>query len=406
MFSVIYSNRLENLLDALLARLSKGQHDPFARNQVVIPGSALRRRIELSMADRNGICASIDFNYLAPWLWRQIGRIIETPQTSPYEPPALTWRCFAALGESWTKQHERLARYLEGADARKRFELAERLAQLFGHYLSYRPAWLERWADGKTAFIGTKTNKHPDEAWQAELWRQLHNKNGTPSSPFMQFLRSAAQMDDTRLAAAGLPPSVHIFGLNALPPLHLETLRALARVINVHLYILNPCREYWFDIVDMRRLSWLARRQRDLFMDSGNKLLAAWGKQTQAHIESLYEGEHPTLEKTAFTPNPARHLLAQLQNAILELRELEAGSLRLDNNDRSIEIHLCHSRTRELEVLHDRLLSIFKGPNPPRPDEIIVLTPELAACAPLIEAVFGAAPPERRIPWRITGLGT
>jgi exodeoxyribonuclease V gamma subunit len=140
-------------------------------------------------------------------------------------------------------------------------------------------------------------------------------------------------------------------------------------------------------------------------MDSGNKLLAAWGKQSQAHIESLYEGEHPTLEKTAFTPNPARHLLAQLQNAILELRELEAGSLRLDNNDRSIEVHLCHSRTRELEVLHDRLLGIFKGPKPPRPDEIVVLTPELAACAPLIEAVFGAAPPERRIPWRITGLG-
>ncbi|MDR1063882.1 MAG: exodeoxyribonuclease V subunit gamma [Azoarcus sp.] len=405
MFSVIFSNRCENLLDALLTRLSGGRHGPFARSQVVIPGSALRRRIELSMADRSGICAGIDFDYLPQWLGRQVGRIVEAPKASPYVPPALTWRCFAALGEPWTAQYERLARYLEGADVRKRFELAERLAHLFGHYHNYRPAWLERWAKGKTALTGAKADDRADEDWQAESWRRIHDGNEPFSSPFIQFLRCAAQMDDARLATVGLPASVHVFGLPALPPLYLETLRTLARVMDVHLYVLNPCREYWFDIVDMRRLSWLARRQRDLFLDGGNKLLAAWGKQTQAHIESLYEGEHPALEETAFAPHPARHLLAQLQNAILDLRELEAGSLRLDDNDRSIEVHLCHSRTRELEVLHDRLLGIFKGPKPPRPDEIVVLTPDLAACAPLIEAVFGAAPPERRIPWRITGLG-
>ncbi|MDR1661691.1 MAG: exodeoxyribonuclease V subunit gamma [Azoarcus sp.] len=405
MFSAVFSNRCENLLDTLLARLSSERHGPFARSQVIVPGSALRRRIELSIAERVGICANIDFDYLTQWLWRQIGCLVETPEASPYTPAALLWRCFAALGGPWTKRHPRLSRYLENADARARFDLAERLARLFGHYLSYRPAWLERWAEGKTAFGGASVDIRADEAWQAELWRQIHDGSKTSSPPFMQFLRRAVQMDDAQLAAAGLPASVHVFGLPCLPPLYLETLRTLAHVMEVRLYILNPCREYWFDIVDMRSLSWLARRQRDLFLDSGNKLLAAWGKQTQAHIESLYEGEHPALEETAFTPHPARHLLAQLQNAILDLRELEAGSLHLDDHDRSIEVHLCHSRTRELEALHDRLLGIFKGPKPPRPDEIVVLTPELAACAPLIEAIFGAAPPERRIPWRITGLG-
>ncbi|MDR2092552.1 MAG: exodeoxyribonuclease V subunit gamma [Azoarcus sp.] len=408
MFSVIFSNRCENLLDALLARLSGERHDPFARSQLIVPGSALRRRIELAMADRIGICTGIDFDTLLPWLWRQIGHIVDAPQASPYTTPALTWRCLAALDEPWTKQHERLARYLDDADARKRFDLAGRLAHIFGHYLSYRPAWLEHWAKGKTLFTDTSAtaDNRADEAWQAELWRRIHDGNEPPPLPFMQCLRRAAQMDDARLATVGLPASVHLFALPSLAPLYLATLRTLARVMDVRLYLLNPCREYWFDIVDTRRLSWLARRQRDLFLDSGNKLLAAWGKQTQTHIESLYEGEHPVLEETAFAPHPARHLLAQLQNAILDLREPEAGSLRLDDNDRSIEVHLCHSRTRELEVLHDRLLGLFKGPKPPRPDEIAVLTPDLAACAPHIEAVFGAAPAERHIPWRITGLST
>ncbi|MDR2031277.1 MAG: exodeoxyribonuclease V subunit gamma [Azoarcus sp.] len=410
MFSVVFSNRCEHLLEALLARLDADRRGPFARRQVVAPGSALRRRIELAVADREGVCAGIDFDHLAQWLWRRIGHVVDLPARTPYAPPALAWRIFAALDAPWVRGHERLARYLREADARMRFDLSERLAHLFDHYLCYRPDWLERWADGERALPAEDTAGHADEDWQAELWRRIHggsesgdDDGGALSSPFMRFLHQAARMDDAALATAGLPPAVHIFGLPALPPLYLEILRTLARAMDVHMYVLNPCREYWFDIIDARRLSWLSKRQQDLFFETGNKLLAAWGKQAQVHIESLFEGEHPMREEAAFAAHPARHLLAKLQNAILDLHDLEAGSIRLDGNDRSIELHICHSRTRELEALHDRLLSLFSAPRPPRPDEIVVLTPDLAACAPLIEAVFGAAPRERHIPWRIAG---
>ncbi|MDR0717318.1 MAG: exodeoxyribonuclease V subunit gamma [Azoarcus sp.] len=409
MFSVIFSNRCEHLLEALLARLDAERRGPFARRQVVAPGSALRRRIELAAADREGVCAGIDFDHLAQWLWRQAGHVVDLPARAPYAPPALAWRIFAALDAPWVNEHARLAHYLRGADARMRFDLSGRLAHLFDHYLCYRPDWLERWAAGGRALPAESAASHDDEDWQAALWRRIHGGEGGGGSdenalspPFMRFLRQAARMDDAALAAA-LPPAVHIFGLPALPPLYLEILRTLARAMDVHLYVLNPCREYWFDIVDARRLSWLSKRQQDLFFETGNKLLAAWGKQAQVHIESLFEGERPMREEAAFAPHPARHVLAKLQNAILDLRELEAGSIRLDDNDRSIELHICHSRTRELEALHDRLLGLFSAPRPPRPDEIVVLTPDLAACAPLIEAVFGAAPRERHIPWRIAG---
>jgi exodeoxyribonuclease V gamma subunit len=408
MFSVTFSNRFENLLAALLARLAADQRGPFARRQVLVPGSALRRRIELAVAEREGVCANVDFDYLAQWLWRQIGGIIDVPEASPYAPSALVWRIFAALDAPWVQAHERLARYLQDADARMRFDLAQRLARLFDHYLCYRPQWLEDWAAGKT-LTRDEGSARADEAWQAELWRQIHVDEGGDSQafslPFLHFLRQA---DDSVLAGAGLPASLCVFGLPTLPPLYLAVLRVLARVMDVHLYVLNPCREYWFDIVDTRRLSWLSRRQQNLFFDTGNKLLASWGKQTQAHIESLFEGEHPVLEEAAFTPHPARHLLARLHNAILDLQELEAGSVHLDEDgsDRSIELHLCHSRTRELEVLHDRLLGLFKSQKSLQPSDVVVLTPDLTTCAPLIEAVFGTAPPGRHIPWRITGLGS
>jgi exodeoxyribonuclease V gamma subunit len=406
LFSILFSNRFENLLDALLAQMeASGQRGPFARTEVIVPRSALERHIELAMADRFGIGAGVHFDYLAQWLWRQIGCVVEVPNVSPYEPGVLVWQIFAVLKEDWLKKHARLAHYLKKADERQHFELAGRLARLFDLYLCYRPEWLESWIDERAAPVSREEAFHGDELWQAELWRRIALKSGsrTFQLPFMSFLRRVAQMEDADLARAGLPAVIDVFCLPNLPPLYLEMLRALARVVDVRLYVLNPCREYWFDIVDERRLSWLARHHCDHFHETGNRLLAAWGKQSQAQIESFFEGENPVQEEAKFSPHAGTHLLAHLQNAWLDLRELEAGSIRRDECDRSVELHLCHSSIRELEVLHDRLLGLFKERKDLRPDEIVVLMPDLAARAPLVEAVFGTALQERFIPWRITG---
>src|SRR5260364_105675 len=54
-----------------------------------------------------------------------------------------------------------------------------------------------------------------------------------------------------------------------------------------------------------------------------------------------------------------------------------------------IEIHICHSLTRQLEVLHDRLLALFNANDadtaPPSPSDALVVIPNLAAAAPLID---------------------
>ncbi|MDR2690527.1 MAG: exodeoxyribonuclease V subunit gamma [Azoarcus sp.] len=403
MFSILFSNRHEILLSGLLERLEHTPGGPFARHQVIVPNSALARYIELAMATRAGICVNIDFDYLAQWLWRQAAHVVDIAPVSSSAPAAMTWSIFALLDDDWVDAHPPLARYLAGADTRMRFDLATRLARLFDHYLGYRPDWLELWAQGKRI----SNQDDAGETWQAALWQRLRQQIQMDADTRLPLIRFLYRMMDTNgETIETLPARVHVFALPVLPPLHLAMLRALSKIMDVHLYVFNPCREYWCDIVDTRRLSWLAGRQQDLFAETRNKLLAAWGKQTQAQIELLFEGEHDTLEEARFDPHPGHHLLARLQNAILDLEELEPASVRLDAKDRSIELHLCHSRTRELEVLHDRLLALFKGPRPPRPEEIVVLTPDLAACAPLIEAVFGTVPSSRHIAWRITGNGS
>ena len=406
MLGIRFSNRFETLLDQLIDGLAQERAGPFAASQVIVPSTALARRVELALADRHGICANVEFSYLAQWLWRQIRRLVpEVREDSPFAPEVLSWRIYEAFGDSqFVSGHERLRAYLGNADEVMRLDLARHVAQLIEQYITYRPQFLDAWTAGKRAPIkGLTGAAAQDEAWQAELWRRLAQDIGTAREhPSVAFFRSIEGMSEKDARGAGLPESAHVFCLPALPPLYLEILRGLARWTDLRLYVMNPCREYWFEVVDRKRLAWLTAAGKAGHHESGNSLLASWGKQTQAHIDLLLSGESG-LEDSSFEPDKGGTLLARVHNSVLDLEELPAGSVKLPESDRSIEVHVCHSLTRELEVLHDQVLMMLAGPNPPAPGEILVVTPDLNEAAPFIDAVFGTAPEPRRIPYSITG---
>jgi exodeoxyribonuclease V gamma subunit len=303
----------------------------------------------------------------------------------------------------------RLASYLGGADEVMRFELAGRVAGLFDQYITYRPDWLAAWRLGRTADLqAVSESDRADEAWQAALWRRLVEGSGAPDSdPAQAFIEALQGMNAAQARAAGLPVCAHVFALPAMPALHVAWLKQIGRLVDVHVYVLNPCQEYWFELIDRRRLSHLAVRGRAgqaQHFEEGNRLLAAWGRQTQAHLDGLVDsaGEGAT-DDAEFEAHDAGTLLACLQNAILRLEQIEPGSVRLHAQDRSIEVHVCHSLTRELEVLQDHLLGLLASGALRHPSQVLVVTPDLDAAAPVIEAVFGTAPRERHIPFTISG---
>ena len=407
MLGITFSNRFEILLDQLIDRLAQERAGPFVAPQIIVPSAALERRVRLALADRHGICANVEFSYLAQWLWQQIRRLVDdVREDSPFAPEVLAWRVYEAFGDpAFVGEHERLQAYLVNADEVMRLDLAQRVAQLIEQYITYRPRFLQNWSAGKRAPIQDLTGAAAqDEAWQAALWRRLAQEIGTAREhPSVAFFRRIEKMSEKDARSAGLPASAHVFCLPAMPPLYLEILRGLARWTELRLYVMNPCREYWFEVVDRKRLTWLSAAGKAGHHESGNNLLASWGKQTQAHVDLLLSGEGELEETASFQPDAAGTLLAQVHNSILDLEELPAGSVTLARNDRSVEVHVCHSLTRELEVLHDQLLMMFAGPNPPAPGEILVVTPNLNDSAPFIDAVFGTAPEGRRIPYSITG---
>src|SRR5690349_16167947 len=75
MLHVVFSNRFEALLDGLVGALAEAPASPFEAQHVVVPSIAVRRKVELALADQLGICANVEFSFLGAWLWRQIARL-------------------------------------------------------------------------------------------------------------------------------------------------------------------------------------------------------------------------------------------------------------------------------------------------------------------------------------------
>ncbi|MGE4242848.1 exodeoxyribonuclease V subunit gamma [Ramlibacter sp.] len=401
MLHLHFSNRYESLAEQLFARLAGPRANVFEPDAVLVPSAAIRRALTLGIADREGVCANIDFLFLARWLWTQVARVVPGVQAeSPFDPEALAWRVYDILRDpAFVSAHPRLAAYLAEADEVMRFDLATRAAGLLEQYVTYRTDWLETWQAGALAGIDS-----PDEAWQAALWHRIAAELGLGTThPIAAMAQRLAEGGEALARDAGLPGCVHVFAPSAMPPLHLHALQVLGRCMDVHLYVQSPCREFWHDIVDERRLSRLEAQGRADAHEVGHRLLAAWGGQSQSHLALLADAGAGANEDERYVQSGSDSLLARLQDGILDLREFEPASVVLADDDRSVQIHAAHSLTRELEVLHDCLLGRFAADASLRPSDVLVVTPDLERAAPLVEAVFGTASGPRHIPFAITG---
>ena len=62
------------------------------------------------------------------------------------------------------------------------------------------------------------------------------------------------------LARIRLPARVSLLCIPAMPPVYLNVFGRLTEYIALHLFLLHPCREYWGDIVALRRMGSRPRR--------------------------------------------------------------------------------------------------------------------------------------------------
>ena len=390
-------------MDALGDLLADPPADPFAGEVVAVPTRGMERWLTQRLSARlgagegreDGVSANVAF----PSPARLAGEAVAAasgidPQHDPWLTDRIVWPLLevveAALGEPWLQV---LAAHLgtragapDEARRARRLSSIRHIAELFDGYARHRPAMLLAWSSGEPAGI------RADARWQAELWRRLRAR--------IDVLDPASRLDGACRWLRGdpslvdLPERVSLFGLTRLPAATLEVLGALAAGREVHMFALHPSPVLWADVEAVTADRRVVRRGDDPTAHlAANRLLASWGQDARelqlilgAAAGAVVDHHHPVA-------HGQRTLLERIQADVRANRQpapLGRELRALDPGDRSIQVHACHGRSRQVEVLRGAILHLLEEEPSLEPRDVIVMCPDVETFAPLIQATFGA----------------
>ncbi|CAG1023470.1 RecBCD enzyme subunit RecC [Patescibacteria group bacterium] len=384
MFILHSSNRTENLV-AHLAQVirQKPLSSPFQKELFLIQSQGMERWLSQQLALEFKVWGNYDFLFPSKFFSSLAEKIDAQLNDAAFDRHLLIWRIESLLRHLNHEALLPLKHYLSGDSiALKRYQLAFQIAKVFDQYQIMRPDILEKWQADETVYHGTK--QQATEYWQKILWQaviqQTDNKHrGSLWLDVINKLNHAEQ----GLFKNKLPERVCIFGVNTMPPLFLHYLNSLAKHTDVHLFLLNPCADFWADL-DTKRQQ-IAKNTFDEFY--GHSLLANLGQQGREFQALILEEntefalELESFEEHQFTPNN----LQQLQNDILNNNTTPTIKLQPDN---SISIHACYSRLREVEVLKNQLLHALENDKTLELRDIVVIAPDIQKYESFISAVF------------------
>ncbi len=456
-FMVLHGNRLEDLRDLLVHYLVAHPLPVLQPEVILLQSNGMKHWLELALADDAalGICAATRMELPSGYLWQMYRAVLgadAVPAHMPFDKATLLWRLLRLLPALCQANavYAPLKRYLSGDNpARKLYQLALQVADVFDGYQSYRADWLSDWARGQDLLrgpLGAPQTLPLEHAWQAQLWRDIRADVGpalreaSRASVHERFMAALSGYENNSYQRlSGLPQRLIVFGISSLSMQAVQALAALGQFCQVLMLVQNPCQYYWGDIVEGHAAlrQQVRRRQQPKARDDtaaqassqplpdlqhtvagspgGHPLLASWGKQGRDYLHLLDGFDQPEAYRAhwhrvdvfvdpaaeAVPAQPASQL-AQLQSAILNLTPSPPMPLH-QPDDGSLQFITCHSAQRELEVLHDRLLAWFDADPALQTRDVMVMVPDMPTFAPHIHAVFGRFTPgqPRHIPYSV-----
>lgn len=422
------SHRVEQLAAELIAALhAEAPADPLSPHTVVVGNRGMERWLRVRVAEATGLCANVRFPFPGMVIAELLASLGTTPAQTPDEWGAerLAWHLLDLLPPSEDEPAlAALRAYLRGEPARpagrRAWALAHALAELLDRLMVHRPEWVLSWQAGRTPDDPLFRSGEPEEArWQRRLFELLGARLGTATVAERAdaALRAAAEAPTGTLALA----PVHVFGISALPRLHLALFAAAARHTSVHLYLQVPSTAFFAE--------YRAKRSRGSALDPA----------ALASLEDALATQHPLVTSLGRVSRDMQLLLAERDDvqevaaeepsgddaaptSMLTLLQQDLVALRTpaerqrlgwapSGNDDSVQLHACHGPTRQVEVLRDELWRLFARCPGLQPRDVVVMTPDIETYGPLVEATFGGRGRERAdgapppIPVELADLG-
>ncbi len=397
-FRLYHGNDL-SLLAGLLSETLQKDFDPrdiLIPETILIPQPAMKRWLQMVLAEQHGIAANLRF--LTPGEFVHLALTANQLESSShiFSAEVLRWRLFSVLTDKTQWSHpamQTIAPYLRGSQSEmKAWSLANECAAAFEKYQAWRRDWCLDWDRGAAP-----------QDWQAHLWREITKGASHRGQAIADYLNAFESRDAA--APQGLPKRLFVFACLNVSPDVLRVIATAAKTGPLHFFLPSPSKKYWGDVSSLRER--LKNRPDEVFEHEDNRLLQAWGRAGRDFIATLFSNNTVELrgDVDIYVPSDKSNLLARVKNDLLERQAPSAAAGNFDASDTSLQIHSCHTRLREVQVLHDQLHRLFLDDDKKtlQPRDIAIMAPDIDAYAPFIEAVFGAAKNTPRfIPYRLS----
>ena len=392
------AERLDTLVGGLAALLADPLPDPFAEEIVVVPARGVERWLAQQLGHRlgttpgrqDGVSAGIQF--ASPR--SLVAELLGIADDDPWDPDRLVWPLLevidASMGQPWCQAlsrhlgHEHVGTERELRQNR-RYGVARRLAGLFASYASQRPEMITAWSEGRDD-DGTGTALDHDVRWQAELYRRLVAALGEVT-PDVRLAQTVERLENEP-ESFDLPARISLLGHTRLSVSELRILDALGRHRDVHLWVPHPSPALW-DTLTERAAAGVVRRSDDPApTEAPNPLLISLGRdvrEMQRTLEGVPGVVHEHLPASHELPQT---LLGWLQDDLVDDRSGSAER-QLREADRSVQVHACHGKARQVDVLREVLVGLLEDDPTLEPRDILVMCPDIDTYAPLISAAFG-----------------
>ncbi|WP_286928285.1 MULTISPECIES: exodeoxyribonuclease V subunit gamma [Aeromicrobium] len=397
-FHLHRAERTDVLADGLATLLAEPTDDPFATELVVVAALGTERWLSQRLSHRlgaspgggDGVTAGVRF--ARPH--SIVAELVGEDEQDPWRPDALVWRVLevieSGLDEPWLAAVARhLGQGRTGLERElrrdRRLGVARSLAARLHAYARQRPAMTEAWSAGRDE-DGTGAPLPDDVRWQAEVWRRVRARLQAPS-PDERIGATIAALAGSA-GAVDLPSRVNLFGHNRLPLGELQVLAALAEHRDVHLWLPHPSPAAWDRLTDAAGI--VPRGADDTAQLLHNPLLAALGRDVRELQRSLAAVAPGATVHPALTVERPGTLLGRLQADVAADRPGSAGPAP-SPGDRTVQVHACHGRARQVDVLRDVVVGLLQDDPSLEPRDVLVMVPDIESYAPLFHAAFGQA---------------
>ncbi len=402
-----YADRIDAFVVPLAARLrERAAVDPLAGHTLVIPGRAWEAWLKRALADHMPVVAGIRFQLLESWLdglartsadqrvrtlgAAELGHLVRGCLSDPAlmsEPAMAPVADWIAAGTS---------------PSRRVVRLSSELGRLYQEYALSRPQPIRVWSEGR--MWDEAAAQRPDvEAWQRRLWQAVLARRDQLARGREQVWWLPHETLEQAWQGDALPETVDIVGLSTAAEAVIDVFARLAeRGVDVRVWALNPCREYWDDVEAGRLVPATTPDVDDpwgLGAPDENALLRLWGRPGRQFIRRLnLSVDFDFDDRFGAAPEP-RTVLEHVRADVIERRATPSvADLKADG---SLNFVSCAGERRELEAVAERIAGLVTD-GAARYADVAVVLPDgkTDAWLSLVPAVFRRI---GEIPWRSVG---